>query len=243
MSARRNSKEGTSMLNPFPFYYTELPTFQSVIASLKERDNMDVKNYEDSWFTVCIRNNIFQVWNKEYIEALSKEIPSLIRKDLVLEVAAGDGMLSHWLREYGVNIKATDNMSWHNKEPNERVPPLKLHSEVEKLDAISAIRKYKPRMVISSWIPYGSEIDCEILDEDPEYLILIGEGDGGCTGSSKFWEDFYWKQKGYTKHDLDVDTWNLCRTDYGHSYGRSHGSTVLYTRLNAQHKKTLKEDQ
>lgn len=228
----------TSTLKPFPFYYKELPTFQKVVASLRERDSIDVKNYEDAWFTVCRKNNLFQIWNKEYIEALSKEILNLVGKDLVLEVAAGDGMLSHWLREYGVDIKATDNMSWHNHEPTDRNIPIKLHSEVEELDAIEAIRKYKPRMVIVSWIPYSNELDCEILDEDPEYLILIGEGRGGCTGSMKFCGDdwgednktsAYWKQKGYNEDDLDVDKWNICRTDYGHEWGHNHGSTTLYT--------------
>jgi len=103
--------------------------------------------------------------------------------------------------------------------------------------------------VIASWIPYGYELDCEILDEDPEYLVLIGEGDSGCTGSMKFWGDWttviiteggltadsdtmpaYWKQKKYSELELEVDKWNICRTDYGHKWGRHHGSTTLYTK-------------
>lgn len=232
----KNTEEGdretTSNLKPFPFYYKELPTFQSVSDSLNERDSIEVKrSLDDSWFTVCSKNNIFQIWNKEYIEALSKEILNLVGKDFVLEVAAGDGMLSHWLREYGVNIKATDNMS--------REPSIQTYSEVEELDAVSAIRKYESRMVVASWIEYDSELDCEILDEEPEYLILIGEGNGGCTGSTKFWGDnwdednkipAYWIKKEYGEKQLEVDTWNLCRTDYGHKWGRHHGSTMLYTK-------------
>lgn len=234
----------TLALEPFPFYYEELPTFQRAITSLRERDAIGPRP-ETYWFTICCRNNIFQLWNKEYIEALSKEILNLVGEDLVLEVAAGDGMLSHWLREHGVNIKATDNMSWHQQSEIYSNPAyknrsrIKTHGEVEELDAISAIRKYKPRMVIASWLPYESELDCEILDEEPEYLILIGEGCGGCTGSTKFWGDWHWdeeskmlshwSQKGYSEENLDVDTWNLCRTDYGDQFGR-HGSTTLYTR-------------
>jgi len=228
-----------STLKPFPFYYEELPTFRTTIASLEERDFVTVENYEASWFTICLKNGIFQMWNKEYIEAFSKEILNLVGGEFVLEVAAGDGMLSHWLREHGVNIKATDDMSWHKTEPDTRAPPLKLYSEVEELDAISAIRKYKPRMVIASWIPYRSELDCEILDEGSEYLVLIGEGSFGCTGSEKFWGDTwdedddriaYWVQKGYSEKKLDVDKWNLCRTDRGDKWGCNHGSTTLYTK-------------
>jgi len=232
------------MLTPFPFYYEKLPTFCSVVTSLKERDIVNVKNYDEAWFTVCCENNIFQLWNKEYIETVSEAILNLVGEDLVLEVAAGDGMLSHWLREYGVNIKATDNMSWHqqNDAHDDRKRrfhrPTQIHSEVEELDGISAIRKYNPRMVIASWIEYCSELDCEILDERPEYLILIGEGNGGCTGSTKFWGDewnednktpAYWTQKGYSEKELDIDVWNICRTDY--PWNHSHGSTMLYTRL------------
>lgn len=160
-------------------------------------------------------------------------------EDFILEVAAGDGMLSHWLRECGVNIKATDSMDRHRNHG------LQLRSEVEELDGISAIRKYKPRMVVASWIEYGSELDCEILDEDPEYLILIGEHTGGCTGSEKFaggWEEdsppAYWIQKGYIQTSLSIDMWNICRTDYDWSSFHPHSHTMLYS-LEKEMKETM----
>jgi len=176
------------------------------------------------WHTVCVRHHIFQLWNKEYIDILAKEIKLLIGEEPALEVAAGDGMLSHWLREHGVDIKATDAMSgqWDwDLHPS--------RSKVEKLDAIEAIRKYKPRLVVVSWIELGSTLDIKILEENPEFVIIIGERRGGCTGSREFWEVY--EKKGYTLEYFDeVDKFNICRSDSAiPGFGmRRHSETALF---------------
>lgn len=223
-------------LKPFPYYYERLPTFKEVYDACYERDSIAISDLFDSkdpevvstglgemWFTVCLENNIFQLWNKEYIESLAEEIKSLVGEDPCLEVAAGDGMLSHWLRQRGVNIKATDDMSRTGESA------IKLRSEVEKLDAIEAIQKYRPRLVVVSWVEYTSTLDTQILDERPEYVIIIGEGHGGCTGSEDLWENY--SEKGYSLEYLSkVDQFNICRTDsaiLGFSL-RRHSCTALF---------------
>lgn len=227
---------------PFPFYYDRLPTYQEAYEALKEKGGILERDTEATWRNICRLNNIYQLWNEEYIGALARVVIELIGCDVALEVCAGDGMLSHWLSEYGVNIRATDNMSWHQQSEIYSNPayknhrPIQTHSKVEELDAISAIRKYRPRMVVASWIGYDSELDCEIIDEKPEYLILMGEEPGGCTGSPKFWGEWgweaYWRQKGYVQRYLgDVDKWNICRSDYPVFYNNGHwkhGRTTLY---------------
>lgn len=212
-------------LDPFPFYYERLPTYSEVYHALSQRTDVSLgrHRYEETWFQVCLNNGLFQLWNKEYIQALADKIRSVIANDLIIEVCAGDGMLSHWLREHEVNIRASDNMQTQ----------IKTHSEVEKLGAISTIRKYKPRMVVASWINYGSELDCDIIDEKPEFLILMGEGPNGCTGSEKFWGDRkepYWQQGGYTQEFLEADKWNICRSDNDPLiFHRRYGYTTLYS--------------
>lgn len=230
------------MTKPFPFYYDRLPTYQEAYEALKEKGTYD-RDFEKTLPGICHLNNIYQLWNEEYIGTLARLVIELIGRDLALEVCAGDGMLSRWLSEYGVNIRATDNMKWRKdgRRPSRHLS-IELQGAVEELDAISAIRKYEPRMVVASWIEYNSELDCEIIDEKPEYLILMGEGPGGCTGSTKFWGEWdwdeddrtlaYWRQKGYVQRYLDdVDKWNICKTDYPVFYNNGHwkhGLTILY---------------
>ncbi len=232
------------MVNPFPFYHERLPTYQEVHDACYERDSIHIsdmfenieKGIHEMWFSKCREHNIFQLWNKEYIETLASEIKKLIGEDLAVEVAAGDGMLSHWLREHGINIIASDNMSWHEKgERHDRDQPVKTQSEVEKLDGVAAVKKYKPRLVIASWVEYTSTLDIEILEQSPEFFIIIGEGRGGCTGSEELWERF-----GELEYRLDwfkdLDGYNICRTDSaipGFKMQR-HSTTSLFTRLSSR---------
>lgn len=193
------------MYKNFPYYYNTLPGYSQV------RDTVSDINL----FALCCHNKIYQLWNKEQIKVLSGEIQNLTTST-VLEVAAGDGMLSHWLREYDIDIIATDDGSW-------KIP---IHGEVEHLDAIEAIRKYNPEVVIASWLPMG-ELDLAILSEQVPNFITIGETEGGCTGSYRIWEEY--SGLGYRMEYLESD-YNICRTDHALT-GRlfRHSTTTLFT--------------
>jgi hypothetical protein len=199
-------------------YYEKLPDYRTVEEFFKEHARPD--KFAVFWNFVD-RYAIYQFWNKEYIECLAEEIKRRVGSDLVLEVAAGDGMLSHWLRKHEVNIKATDSGKMYDE--------IKKRTEVEIIDAVSAIRKCKPRMVIASWLPWDELIDIQIFDEKVPIIVLIGEEDGA-TGSKRFWDEKYWEKAGYTKEYGECDKWNLCRTDYITETGRGfHSSTAFYT--------------
>lgn len=176
-------------------------------------------------------NYIFTFYNKEYISCLANIIQKSVGLSQVLEVAAGDGMFSYYLRLYGINIHATDKGNQY-KPFSRFVGGMKKRTPVEILDAVSAIRKYKPKMVVASWLPHGEFIDIDIFNEKPEFVILIGEVHG-CCGTPKFWKTKYWEQLNYTKTFLDrCDKWNLCKTDY---YRRNkilvkHSCTILFTK-------------
>ena len=205
-------------------YFDKLPSAFEVKEVIR---NLTTYNYTVFW-NLINKYGIFQFWNKEYIECLSRNIKNLVESNLVLEVAAGDGMLSYWLRHYGVNIVATDSGAWYDR--------IKKHAEVEIIDAVSAIRKYKPSMVIASWLPYDDPVDLDVFNTSSQlnirYIILIGETNGAC-GSRKFWEEEYWAKVGYVLNFLDeCDRWNYCRTDYfsvGEIY--KHSSTQLYMKV------------
>jgi len=202
-------------------YYEKLPDYRTVEEFFKEFTRPD--KYAAFWSFVD-RYAIYQFWNKEYIECLAGEIKRRVGSNLVLEVAAGDGMLSYWLRKHGVNVKATDSGEWYDR--------VKRRAPVEIIDAVSAIKKYKPKMVIASWLPVGEPLDIEIFNVCAEmrvpYIILIGETDGAC-GSLRFWEEKYWRRVGYEEEYLNrCDEYNLCRTDYYAGVWFRHSSTILF---------------
>lgn len=193
-------------------YYERLPKFRDYTKVITHH------SYEGYH-----RLGIFQFWNQEYIAELASAIRAIQPNTPTLEVCAGDGALSHYLRYYGINIVATDDGSWDDGG-DRRVTP---HFPVIKMDALTAIRHYKPSLVIASWIPYQSEVDCDILNEHPKHFIVIGEY-GGCTGSNKFWDNDYPSKVGYKQTILEkADRYNICRTDYDFALG--HSKTILYT--------------
>lgn len=107
-----------------------------------------------------------------------------------LEVMAGNGYISHGLRLKQQNVYATDSLDWVQENETGK----HLVTEVEKLDAISAIEKYGNQVdfVIMSWSPDGVPIDVQILEKlrsltKQPTLICIGEPHGA-TNSAGFWK-------------------------------------------------------
>lgn len=111
----------------------------------------------------------------------------------VLEVMAGNGYISKGLRNNDPHqeIHTTDSQAWVTENETGKHPVTK----IEKLDAISAIKKYGQdvKFVIMSWAPDKGETDWEVLQllrqSYPNIrLLVIGEKDGA-TNSKKFWQE------------------------------------------------------
>jgi hypothetical protein len=128
-----------------------------------------------------------------YARATKDFADSISRIDLgtVLDPFAGSGYMAKAFREAGIPTIATDDYSWGFQGP------------AEKLDALSAVRKYgnQVQTVLLAWVPPEDSIDMEIYElvrsEYPHLNILvISEGPYGCTGSEAFarlhwgWEEF-----------------------------------------------------
>lgn len=117
---------------------------------------------------------------------------SWIGERKVLEVMSGKGALSHALRKKGVDVMATDDFSWHQK-----IKWDSLWTDIEDMDALTAIETYgKERdVLIMSWAPYNEPIGYEVLQKYHEVnpngiLLVIGEGEGGCTADFDFFHHF-----------------------------------------------------
>ena len=137
----------------------------------------------------------FTFLSKQWISHLAKYMEG----KRVLELMSGTGALAKCLMDEGVDIKATDNMSWHESKPE----CIRFNWEenmwctVEKIDNVNAIRKYgnDVDLILISWIPYNEDDICKdiinaIREVNPDInIVLIGEDEGGCCASDIFFEN------------------------------------------------------
>lgn len=176
-----------------------LPTRAEV---LKFCQNSQLRHSE--WYKIRDEYRIYEILTQEYVSALA-EILQPYKK--ILEVGAGDGRLSHFLRQRLPNaaIVAIDDYSWG-------IEPL---FQVEKMGIKTGLNKYCPEIVVSSWMPY--RVDWTIAFRKCHGLkgyILIGETEHGCCGRASVWRDKY-IQDGFARYDLnELQKLQICRTDY-----------------------------
>lgn len=119
-----------------------------------------------------------------------KSLAAYIGNSPVLEVMAGNGYISKGLRDLGLTVYPTDSLEWvtENQTGKHQV------TQIEKLDAVSAINKYqsKVKFVIMSWAPDKGTADVAVLEairkaDNDLKLIVIGEKNGA-TNSKAFWQ-------------------------------------------------------
>ncbi|MFA6348415.1 MAG: hypothetical protein WCX30_03215 [Candidatus Paceibacterota bacterium] len=151
-------------------------------------------NY-DSWNNRCNDrdNQIYEFLNKEFINSLSDYLSERIEKlgasesspVIILEVGAGDGRLSHFLKERletgfpnKVKVVATDSNEWK----------IKTVLPVEEINSKEALEKYNPQIVICSWMPYGEDFTADFrATKSVQEYILIGERAGCCGDEWLTW--------------------------------------------------------
>lgn len=105
-----------------------------------------------------------------------------------MEIMCGLGAISASLQKKGIDIISTDNGSWDDRWKNN------VWTEVEKIDAVEAIRKYGADIdyIIMSWA-YMDDTAYRCLQAMREVnpnckMIVIGEDWGGCTADDSFFD-------------------------------------------------------
>lgn len=120
---------------------------------------------------------------KKFCEALA----TFIGEKKVLEVMAGTGCLTYGLRQCGVDIHATDDLSegFYSKF---------WIDDLEQLDCIESIKKYGKEIdyLLIGWPAYKAPLLTVIhllkyINPKAE-IIYIGEARGGCTGHDTLWD-------------------------------------------------------
>jgi len=202
---------------------------------------------QKQWEEFCFNDKfpVFEFLNQEYLDALTDYLESRVSEYQtdpnqplrILEVGAGNGRLSHFLRQRldqrlpsQTQIFATDSGEWN----------LSTDFPVEQIDHIKALAKYNPDIVIFCWMPYQTDStqDFRSCPSVKEY-ILIGETDYGCCGHEwmtwgKKWDFEDHDQKPYhidsfERFDLqDLGRLQICRTDQLLDW--RHSGTVSFRR-------------
>jgi hypothetical protein len=99
-----------------------------------------------------------------YSAELVTRLAGLVGARSCLEVAAGDGTLSRFLGDAGVQVRATDDHSWAHA--------VTFPEAVERLDATSALAKYAPQVVLCSFPPPGNTFERRVL-ADPGVALYV----------------------------------------------------------------------
>lgn len=115
-----------------------------------------------------------------YSKELVKELATIIGSKFCLEIAAGDGTLTRFLKDQGTQIIATDNRSWNHS--------IQYPDTVLDCDAEAALQKCNPEIVICSWPPKNNDFERYIFETNSvQTYILIASRREDVSGN---WEDY-----------------------------------------------------
>jgi hypothetical protein len=119
---------------------------------------------------------IYCFYSLEFVTALA----GMIDSRNCLEIGAGDGTLTRFLKDQGAQITATDNYGWSQA--------VKYPEWVHKQDAGEALSCYAPEVVICSWPPSQNDFEREVFNTASVQLyIVIGSRHQFAFGN---WKDY-----------------------------------------------------
>ena len=122
-----------------------------------------------------------------YSRQLIEKLAVLIGSRSCLEIAAGDGTLTRFLKNHGVRITATDDCSWKYA--------VQFPDSVVKRDAREALKVYAPEAVICSWPPAGNDFERRVFKtRGVQIYIVIGSRHRSAAGN---WDE-YQRQSDFT---------------------------------------------
>ena len=165
----------------------------SIIASL----NLNEQN-ESRRMQIC-HNFSWALPSQDVIDSLF----ALFReKGKILSVGAGRGLWERLLEEAGLDVTATDAFKSHGIETDG-----KTYTHVYRMDHLTAIASFpEATTLLLCWPTFKDPFAFEALERfRGDYLIYIGEGEGGCTANDSFFDllDKEWNQTKF----IDILSW------------------------------------
>jgi hypothetical protein len=130
---------------------------------------------------------IYCFYSKELLAALAE----LIGSRSCLEIAAGDGTLTRFLRNMGIQIQASDDYSWEHA--------VRYPEWVARRDAKESLRLHAPEVVVCSWPPAGNGFERQIFrTRSVQLYIVIGSRHRFAAGN---WND-YQEQTAFNSEEM-----------------------------------------
>ena len=122
---------------------------------------------------------IYQIYSEEFIENLANLLQDILAstssQNPILEVMAGDGLLSQYLQpRLSRTIIPTDSKTSRDG--------IEFPKSVERIDALHAISKYNPSIVLMSWEPFYSDTSFSVIETEIT-TIWIGDPNSCAVGS------------------------------------------------------------
>ena len=171
---------------------------------------------ERSYFNANIRDMFVRhfswaIPHSATLASLANHLKGYLR---ILEVGAGTGLWAHLLKEiHGVSVVATDKSDGNYRQGPAQHQQHK-YCSVEVIDAVPAIEKYDPEVLMLIWAPYSDPYSP--FPEPPmatdslrafkgNLLVWIGEEEGGCNADVSFFEELHanWK----IVCDIGIPSW------------------------------------
>ncbi|WP_374350742.1 hypothetical protein [Chitinimonas sp.] len=122
------------------------------------------------------QRGIYCFFSRELIAALAARLG----QRPALEIAAGDGTLTRFLRDAGAMVDACDDYSWHKQ--------LDYPDWVRRMDAVEALRTRSPEVVICCWPPANNRFERQVFrTRSVQTYIVIGSRSHFVTGN---WADY-----------------------------------------------------
>jgi hypothetical protein len=194
-----------------PAVGTTLPAFDSVMEQVAAAERAE------GWLSACEDAGRFLVPCRELVVSLAHWLGSL-GKGPVLEVCAGRGELAESLRAAGVRVVATDVEAAEESTGG-----------VERMAAEEALRRYRPRVVLGSFVPVDAGIDRLVMEfPSVRHYVVLGARLGGLLGSALLWQAAGWTARPLdavarwmiTRHDVWIDRQTILR----------HGEAWLFSK-------------
>lgn len=121
---------------------------------------------------------IYCFYSRELIDSLT----GLIAGRTCLEIAAGDGTLTRFLADRGVQITATDDHSWAHT--------IAFPDSVVRRGAQEALALYTPEVVICSWPPAQNSFERQVFrTRSVQLYIVIGSRHRFAAGNWRTYEE------------------------------------------------------
>ena len=139
---------------------------------------MAAAEQKEGWLAACEQQGVYLVLTRRMVAELAGALKEL-SNGTVLEVCAGAGRLASALSSCGLEMVATD------------VSPQ--GPEVLPLSAREALLRFRPAVMLGSFVPFDAGVDEEILNSSSaKHYVVLNARIGGRLGSPALWNHPEW---------------------------------------------------